>query len=71
MKNLTDIINTNCYVQFDTNEQLREWVANRGIELSLNIWDGDTYIHFFESGAPDPVDYAHKSKPIYHHTQII
>lgn len=68
---LSEIINTDCYIQFDTNEQLREWVKQVELQLSLEIDDCDIFIRFFDEwGTCCSTDRPFKDYPIHHHTNI-
>jgi hypothetical protein len=68
---LSEIINTDCYIQFDTNEQLREWVKKAGIETEFQIYDCDIYLRFYSSDMPDSFDNTYpNTRPIHHHTNI-
>jgi hypothetical protein len=67
---LSEIINTDCYIQFDSNEQLREWVKKAGIKLDKWSNEVATYIRFYKSDAGLSVVYPMFPHPIHHHTNI-
>jgi hypothetical protein len=67
---LSEIINTDCYIQFDSNEQLREWVKKAGIRLCGYIDDLDVYIRFYSDEMPYPLEFPVLTHPIHHHTNI-
>jgi hypothetical protein len=69
---LSEIINTDCYVQFDSNEQLREWVKKAVVTLQYEIESNDTYVRFYsDSDMPgDSFDKIWFPHPIHHHTNI-
>jgi len=67
---LSEIINTDCYIQFDTNEQLREWVKKAGIEIDLPIMPNHLFIWLSRYDNHMSLTQAHLNKPIHHHTNI-
>jgi len=68
---LQEILNTDCYVQFDTNQELREFIERNGLEVYNTIFDRETYIAIFMCGT---ILTGHSAicanLPIYHHTTI-
>jgi predicted DNA-binding protein (UPF0278 family) len=67
---LQEILNTDCYVQFDTNEELREFIERNGLEVD-EIYNHETYIAFHAFGAILTVPSGiNDGDPIYHHTTI-
>lgn len=67
---LSDIINTDCYIQFDSNEELREWVKKAGIEIDLPIMPHHTVIWLSRFDNHMSLSQPHLNKTIYHHTNI-
>jgi hypothetical protein len=68
---LSEIINTDCYVQFDMNEQLKEWVKETGIELDSPIMPYHLYVWLSEHNNHMSLSDAHlPEQPVYHHTNI-
>jgi len=67
---LSKIINTDCYVQFDSNEQLRGWVKKAGVIMNEYIDDDDIYIRFYSDHTPYPLEFPLLNHPIHHHTNI-
>lgn len=68
---LSDIINTDCYIQFDTNEQLREFVKANGMDVQAGIFGGELFISVFsEFDFVMTVPEVTIDLPIYHHTNI-
>lgn len=70
---LQEIINTACYVQFDSNEQLKKWVKANNIKVDGSIYDEELYIAFFVHFLPSatfrpPPKYT--NLPVYHHSTI-
>lgn len=71
---LSEIINTDCYVQFDTNEQLREWVKKhiktQGTKMEFSGFC-DTWLSVYSDGLVFFSDDKYRpSIPVYHHTNI-
>jgi hypothetical protein len=68
---LQEILNTDCYVQFDTNQELREFIERNKIQFDGHIHDGHLFITFF-SIVPRAITLrqARYNLPIYHHTTI-
>jgi len=69
---LSEIINTDCYIQFDSNEQLREWVKKAGIEIDSYIRDSDRFMRCYcvDGFYPDTTPSHSQQYPVYHHTNI-
>lgn len=71
---LSGIINTDCYVQFDTNEQLREWVKKAGIETygTPEYSERGVFAMFpvVENRVLVCADPVFMNDPIHHHTNI-
>ena len=67
---LFEIINTDCYIQFDTNEQLREWVKKAGVNIEGYIMDFDTMLCFSSGTRIVSRRTALITYPIHHHTNI-
>jgi hypothetical protein len=66
---LSEIINTDCYVQFDSNEQLRKWVKEAGIKIWGGISNANTLIRLSD-GMYTAISKSMHHYPIHHHTNI-
>lgn len=68
---LSEIINTDCYIQFDSNEQLREWVEEAGLKVRGKIFDREKFVGISsdEYSVLSLVE-PNVGKPIHHHTNI-
>ena len=67
---LQEIIHTDCYVQFDTNEELREWVERNKIDVD-EIYDDELYIRFQKMLLPYSLALPqYPELPYHHHTTI-
>lgn len=70
---LQDIINTDCYIEFDSNEQLREWVKANGkqVDFQGTIFNDEEYIRFIKGNSPFSLFLPEfPNFPHYHHTTI-
>lgn len=68
---LQEIQHTDCYVQFDTNEQLRDWVRENKIQLGDDrIYNEDVFIEFWEDGYSLTSAESTCDCPVYHYSQI-
>jgi predicted DNA-binding protein (UPF0278 family) len=67
---LQEILNTDCYVQFDTNEELREFIERNGLEVD-EIYNHELYIRFHKILLPYSLSLPqHPELIYYHHTTI-
>jgi hypothetical protein len=72
---LSEIINTDCYVQFDTNEQLREWVTANGIKIHGHNLYGEKSVYLMMTRKAGDMLVCTRpifvpEQPVYHHTNI-
>jgi hypothetical protein len=74
MNHLTDIINTDCYIQFDTNQQLRDFLkSNPYMEVITysNVYEDATIIRCYANRTPRLLIVGITLDTVYHHSQII
>jgi len=67
---LKDIMFTDCYVEFDSNEQLRDFVQKHKIKANL-IFNDEMYIRIRAALKPfTVVRPEHHELPVHHHSTI-
>ncbi len=67
---LSEIIHTDCYVQFDSNEQLREWVKITRLTMWAGVFNNELFIFLPSDGDPFSIYDTIADYPIHHHTNI-
>jgi uncharacterized short protein YbdD (DUF466 family) len=66
---LQEIINTDCYVEFDSKVQLKKW--SKKYKLGIYVSDYELYIRFFKDNRPHSAySTDHSELPVYHHSTI-
>jgi hypothetical protein len=72
MPHIKNIIDTDCYIQFDTNQQLREFVERHNLYLGSSILYDDLYIRFFADGSePEPQEYTDANVTVFHISTVL
>ena len=69
---LMSAINADSFIQFDTNEQLRNFIELHGLQVNGYVYDSELFISTFsEFDFVMTVPEVTYDAPVYHHTQII
>ena len=72
MPHIKNIIDTDCYIEFDTNQQLREFVERHNLYLGSSILYDDLYIRFFADGnEPEPQEYTDANVTVFHISTVL
>lgn len=72
-RKLTSIWHTNCYIEFDTNEQLKEFLrehSHMDVVTFGTIYDKATLIRFYSYTIPRLLLIGTTAHPTYHHSEI-
>jgi hypothetical protein len=72
-RKLTSIWKTDCYIEFDTNEQLRAFLRdNPSFDVITfgTVYDQATLIRFYSYTIPRLLLIGTTSNPTYHHSEI-
>lgn len=71
MPHIKNIIDTDCYLQFDNATELSRFAHRNEIYLSRMAFCDDKYIRFYSDGdEPSPTHFMHEDLPIYHYNNI-
>ncbi len=71
MQHIKNIIDTDCYLQFDDATEISRFAHRNEIYLSRMAFYDDTYIRFYSDGSdPTPTDFMDDELPVHHYNNI-
>jgi len=73
MPHIKNIIDTDCYLQFDDDRELKDFANRNEIYLGNLVFIDDRFIRFYSDGTdpePKPDDYCDNAYPTYHYNNI-